>query len=87
MNLSRKHHEYWNRNLRVTAVLLLIWFALTFGVSYGARELNAYSFIGPLGFYMCAQGVLIAYVAIIWFYVTYMNRLDREYGVHESEYD
>jgi hypothetical protein len=43
--------------------------------------------IGPLGFYMSAQGSLIIYVAIIWYYAHYMNNLDKEYGVHEGELD
>ena len=41
----------------------------------------------PCGFYMSAQGSLIIYVAIIWYYAHYMNNLDKEYGVHEGELD
>ena len=86
MELSEKHKEYWQRNLRVTAVLLAIWFVVTFVFSYFARELNEINFLGfPLGFYFGAQGALIIYVLIIWFYARYMNKLDTEYGVHEGE--
>ncbi len=86
MELTEKHKEYWQRNLRVTAVLLAIWFVVTFVFSYFARELNEISFLGfPLGFYFGAQGALIVYVLIIWFYARYMNKLDTEYGVHEGE--
>jgi putative solute:sodium symporter small subunit len=86
MELTEKHKEYWQRNLRVTAILLAIWFVVTFVFSYFARELNEISFLGfPLGFYFGAQGALIIYVLIIWFYARYMNKLDTEYGVHEGE--
>lgn len=86
MELTDKHKEYWQRNLRVTAVLLAIWFVVTFVFSYYARELNEITFLGfPLGFYFGAQGALIIYVLIIWFYARYMNKLDTEYGVHEGE--
>jgi putative solute:sodium symporter small subunit len=86
MQLTLKHHEYWRRNLAVTAILLAIWFVVTFVVSFYARELNAISFFGfPLGFYMGAQGSLVIYVVIIWFYARYMNNLDEEYGVHEGD--
>ncbi|MCC7167300.1 MAG: DUF4212 domain-containing protein [Rhodospirillales bacterium] len=34
---------------------------------------------------MGAQGSLIIYVLIIWFYARYMGRLDLEYGVEEGE--
>lgn len=87
MQLTQKHVEYWNRNLKVTALLLAIWFVVTFVCSWYARELNEISFIGPLGFYMGAQGALIVYVLIIWFYARFMNRLDVEYGVQEGEDD
>ena len=86
MQLTEKHKEYWQRNLRVTGILLAIWFVVTFVFSFYARELNEISILGfPLGFYFGAQGSLIIYVLIIWFYARYMNNLDQEYGVHEGE--
>lgn len=86
MQLTQKQKEYWQRNLRMTAILLAIWFVVTFVVSYFARELSNISFFGfPFGFYMGAQGSLVIYVAIIWYYARYMNSLDRDYGVKEGE--
>lgn len=86
MDLTQKRKTYWHRNLRLTAILLLIWFVATFVFSYYARELNAFTFLGfPLGFYFGAQGSMIVYVLIIGFYARAMNRLDAEYGVHEGE--
>lgn len=86
MQLTAKHHEYWDRNLKVTAILLAVWFVVTFVMGYFARELNGVTILGfPLGFYMSAQGSLIIYVVIIWYYAYYMNKLDNEYGVHEGE--
>lgn len=85
MQLTERHREYWRKNLRITSILLAIWFFVTYVVSWFARELNEITIIGPFGFYMGAQGALIAYVLIIWFYAKYMNQLDQEYGVHEGE--
>lgn len=88
MQLTQRHQEYWHKNLTVTAILLAIWFVVTFVVSYFARELNQITFLGfPLAFYMGAQGALIIYVLIIWYYAHYMNKLDLEYDVHEGEED
>lgn len=84
MRLTERHSEYWRRNLRLTALLLAIWFVVTFVASWFARELNAIEIIGPLGFYMGAQGSLVVYVLIIWFYARKMNNLDQEYGVQEG---
>jgi putative solute:sodium symporter small subunit len=86
MELSEKHREYWHRNLVVTAILLVIWFVVTFVEGWYARELNAFTFLGfPFGFYMSAQGSLVVYVVLIWFYARYMNALDVEYKVEEGE--
>ncbi len=86
MQLTEKHHEYWRKNLVITAILLFIWFVVTFVEAWFARELNQTSFLGfPLGFYMSAQGSLIIYVVLIGVYAWYMNRLDVEYGVDEGD--
>lgn len=86
MELTAKHQEYWRKNLTLTAILLAIWFVVTYVVGYFARDLNQITFLGfPVGFYMGAQGALIIYVIMIFYYARYMNRLDREYGVAEEE--
>lgn len=85
MPQSDHHREYWRKTLRVTALLLLIWLATSFVPVYFVRELNEFTFLGfPFGFYMTAQGSLIIYVALVWFYARYMNRLDRKHGVAED---
>lgn len=86
MEITEKHRQYWSKNLALTAVLLAIWFVVTYVVGYYARELNEITFLGfPLAFYMGAQGALIIYVVIIYFYAKRMNQLDRDYGVAEGE--
>jgi putative solute:sodium symporter small subunit len=86
MQLTERHREYWRKNVRLTAILLAIWFVVTYVVSFYARELNAITMFGwPLGFYMGAQGSLIIYVVIIFYYAHYMNKLDKEYGVAEED--
>lgn len=86
MQLTAKHQEYWNKNLVITAILLTVWFITTFVVGWFSGELNSIVIAGfPLGFYMNAQGSLIIYVVIIWYYQHYMNNLDLEYGVHEGD--
>ncbi|WP_341892914.1 DUF4212 domain-containing protein [Variovorax sp. YR752] len=85
MQLSERHHQYWRANLRITAVLLGIWFFVTFVIGFFARDLNFTFFGWPFSFWVAAQGALIVYVAIIWFYARYMNRLDQQFGVAEEE--
>lgn len=86
MQLTDRHREYWRKNIAITAVLFTIWFVVTYVAGYYSRELNEIVLFGfPLGFYMGAQGSLVVYVVIIFYYAARMNKLDREYDVAEKE--
>lgn len=86
MQLTENHVQYWRKNLRITALLLAIWFVATFVMAFFARELATINFFGwPFPFYMAAQGSLIIYVLIIGFYAMYMRKLDLEHDVAEGE--
>ncbi len=87
MQLTESHRHYWRKNLNITAVLLGLWFVVTFVVTYFARDLSFNFFGWPFSFWMAAQGALVVYVAIIWYYAHYMNKLDQEHGVAEAEED
>ncbi|MCU0936305.1 MAG: DUF4212 domain-containing protein [Gammaproteobacteria bacterium] len=85
MQASERTRAYWRRTLALTAVLLAAWFIVTYVMAWFAPQLNEFRMLGfPLGYYMAAQGSLVIYVLIIAFYAWRMNRLDREYGVHEE---
>jgi len=82
MNMQLHEHQqrYWKKNLRLIAVLGAIWFVVTFVVGWFARDLQFISVFGfPFSFYMAAQGALVVYVLIVWYYARAMNKLDREY--------
>ena len=86
MELTDRHKEYWRKNLVITAILLAVWFVVTFVEAWFARDLNTMTFFGfPLGFYMSAQGSLAIYVAIIGVYAWLMRKLDLEYNVDEGD--
>jgi len=85
MQVSENHQSYWRKNLRITGILMFIWFVVTYVAAYFARDLNFNFFGWPFSFWMAAQGSLVIYVLIIWFYASYMNKLDQEHGVAEEE--
>lgn len=86
MQLTAKHKEYWDKNLRLTGILLAIWFLVTFVMAWFARPLAEWNFFGwPFSFYMAAQGSLIIYVVLIYVYAKRMRKLDLEYNVDEGD--
>ena len=85
MQPTERHRRYWRKTLAVTCGLLLVWYAVTFGVGYFARSLNFRFFGWPFSFWVGAQGALLVYGLIIGFYAWYMNRLDVEHDVQEGD--
>ena len=65
--------------------MLALWFVVTFVLNWFARELNQFSLFGfPLGFYLGAQGLLVIYLMIIWYYNRRMRQLDAEFGIADE---
>ena len=85
MKLTERHQQYWQRNLRITSILMAIWFVVTFVVAYFARELSFNFFGWPFSFWVASQGALVVYVVIVGFYAHCMNELDHTHGVAEVE--
>ena len=77
---------YWHYNIRLTTILLVIWFVVTYLISgLWAATLNQFSFLGfPLGYYMAGQGSLAIFVIEIAVYARLMNNLDAKYGIREE---
>ncbi|MCP9237308.1 DUF4212 domain-containing protein [Lewinella sp. JB7] len=82
---SGEHRRYWRTNLRYLAILLTIWFAVSFGCGIlFVDQLNQYRVGGAkLGFWFAQQGSIYVFVVLIFVYVYLMNRLDARFGVGE----
>lgn len=78
--------QYWRTNLKYLGILLVVWFLVSyvFGI-FLVEPLNAFSLGGfKLGFWFAQQGSIYVFVALIFVYVNWMNKLDKEYGVDEG---
>ncbi len=74
--------SYWQANIRIITILLIIWFAVAYVPPLFVNQLNQIVIAGfPLGYYMGSQGSLIVFVLEIFFYAWYMNKLDEDYGL------
>lgn len=78
--------EYWKRNLRYLAILLTIWFVVSYGFGIlFVDELNQIKIAGfKLGFWFAQQGAIYVFVALIFIYIHLMNKLDKEFEVDEG---
>ena len=82
-----KNNSYWNANLKLVALCLVIWFVSSylFGIIL-VEELNNFRLGGyKLGFWFAQQGSIYVFVALIFFYAYRMGKLDRKHDVHEDD--
>jgi putative solute:sodium symporter small subunit len=82
---KEKMKAYWKENLKYLAILLSIWFLVSyvFGILL-VEQLDTIRIGGfKLGFWFAQQGSMYVFVIIIFVYVWLMNKLDKKYGVDE----
>ena len=89
MHHESKYRKYWRKNLQYLAVLLCIWFVVSYGCGILLVDVLDQVRIGGfgLGFWFAQQGAIYVFVILIFIYVWLMNRLDRKYDVDEKERD
>jgi putative solute:sodium symporter small subunit len=77
---------YWQENLRLILICLVIWFVVSFGFGLLLVEpLNEIRLGGyKLGFWFAQQGSIYTFVALIFWYSAKMNKLDKKYKVEEA---
>ncbi len=83
---ERAAARYWRQNLRILAILLPIWFGVSFGLGILLVEpLNAVRLGGfPLGFWFSQQGAIFVFIVLILVYAVWMDRVDARHR-DESE--
>ena len=82
---QERREEHWRRTTKLMWTLMFWWFVFSFGIHLFAVQLNGIVILGfPMGFYMAAQGSLIAFVVLCFWNAKAQNRLDEEYGVAED---
>jgi putative solute:sodium symporter small subunit len=76
---------YWSKTSRLMWIIMALSVFFSFGVHLFAVQLNAIKLFGfPLGFYMAAQGSLIAFVVLCFWNAHAQNKIDEEFGVAED---
>lgn len=79
-------NAYWAANIRIITICLVIWAIVSYGFGILLRPMLSGIPVGgtDLGFWFAQQGSIIVFIALIFYYSAYMNRLDREHGVEEQ---
>ncbi len=80
------NNAYWQANLRLIKISLVVWALVSFGFGIILRPLLSGISVGgtDLGFWFAQQGSIVIFLALIFFYAWRMNKLDQEHGVDEE---
>ncbi len=80
--------RHWSATRGLMFVMLFLWIFFSFGIHWFVKDLNTIIIpvLGfPLGFYMAAQGSLIAFVVMLFVFASAQEGVDRKYGMAEDE--
>jgi putative solute:sodium symporter small subunit len=78
--------RHWQRTTSLMWLNLILWITFSFIIHMFSVQLNAIKFMGfPLGFYMAAQGSLVIFVVMLFWFARAQDKIDREEGFAEDE--
>jgi putative solute:sodium symporter small subunit len=83
---GRDESAWWSKTWNLMVTVLVIWAIFGYGIHFFVVPLNGIVIAGfPLGYYMAAQGSLIVFVILIFWFARRQDTIDREAGVAEPD--
>ena len=80
--------KHWDKTRGLMVITLAIWFVFGYLIFMFGSSLNEGSFLGyPLAYYMCAQGSIVAFVVLIFWFANRQEKIDEEFGFSEQGED
>ena len=84
--MESKDQAYWSDTSRLMWTTLAIWFFFGYVIHMFVIPLNNIVIFGfPLGFYVGAQGSLVAFVVLLFWFAKSQDNVDRKHGVAEDD--
>ena len=80
--------RHWEKTKGLMVLTLVIWFVFSIVIFMFGESLNNGSFLGyPLAYYMCAQGSIVIFVVLIFWFANRQEKIDEEFGFAERGED
>jgi putative solute:sodium symporter small subunit len=77
---------HWAKTSSLMWLMMGLWLFFGFIVHMFVTPLNGIRIMGfPLGFYMAAQGSLVVFVGMLFWFAKAQDNIDRECGFAEDE--
>lgn len=83
---DRNAAAYWKANLRLIVGSLIVWALVSYGCGILFRPWLSSITIGgtDIGFWFAQQGSILTFIGLIFFYAWRMNKLDKQFDLHEE---
>lgn len=83
---DQQDKAYWAKTSSLMYLMMGLWIFFGYAIHFFVAPLNSIKIAGfPLGFYMAAQGSLIAFVVMLFWFAKAQDKIDRDSGVAEDE--
>ena len=80
--------KHWEKTKGLMILTLIIWFIAGYLIFMFGSSLNESSFLGyPLAYYNCAQGSIVIFVVLIFWFANKQEKIDEEFGFTERGED
>ena len=80
--------RHWEKTKGLMMLTLAIWFIFSIVIFMFGESLNNGSFLGyPLAYYMYAQGSIVIFVVLIFWFANRQEKIDEEFGFAERGED
>ena len=80
--------RHWEKTRGLMLLTLAVWLVFSIVIFMYGEGLNNGSFLGyPLAYYMCAQGSIIIFVVLIFWFANRQEKIDEEFGFAERGED
>ena len=78
--------RHWGKTKNLMIITLIIWFIFSILIFVFGEEMNTVSFLGyPLAYYMSAQGSIVIFVVLIFWFANRQEKIDEEFGFSSGE--
>jgi putative solute:sodium symporter small subunit len=77
---------YWKANIRLVSIHLVVWAFVSYFCGILLRPVLSGIPVGgtDLGFWFAQQGAMVVFIVQVFVYAAQMNKLDRQFDVHED---
>ncbi len=83
---SSNAEGHWGATSRLMWISLAIWAFFSFVIHFFVNSLNAIVIFGfPVGFWFAAQGSLVVFVVLLFWFAKAQDKIDRDHGFAEED--